>query len=185
MAITIFDNWGDNRYEDAKSWLMEQQSEYLDEGEEPIEPSDEEIWEEVRFQEEQDWEDADYEMKKFFDGETVILRGSIGRWNGTSHGFNHGDFVDMRRFLLEDCDYITLEDSRGHFEISGVHHDGRVYGEIRLLTDAGIQAIEDWEYGERFTNLDESEFFNKIWNSRHFCRIPHFAKKVWSSKEVA
>lgn len=186
MANTIFDNWKDNRYEEAKEWLTEQAKELALECEDDYEePTEKEIWDEVYSREECDWEDAKHDMDKFFEGETVILRGTVGRWNGHCDGWEYGDFKKLYSDLLQDCDYMTFEDSRGHFEISGVHHDGSNYGEVRILTEAGIRAIEDWEYGYRFENLSDKEIIEKVWNSRHYCRIPHFAKKIYGCKEVA
>ena len=176
MATTIFDNLNDNRYEQVEELLIEQGNE---------EPTDEEIWDEVRFQEQCDWEDTKCDLDRFFDGETCILRGSVGRWNGPSTGWNYGDFDKVVWDFLTDCDYVTFEDSRGHFEITGVHHDGRNFAELRILTPAGIRAIEDWKYDYRFKDLSDSEMIDKLWNSRHYCRIAHFAKNVWGCKEVA
>lgn len=176
MSIKIFDNWGNNRYELARENLIENGN---------TAPTEDEIWEEADWMEQIDWGDAKQELDSFFDGETVIARGRIGRWNGTFDGWNYGDFNEVRCDLLKYCDYMTLDDSRGHFGITGIHHDGRNYCEVRILTQAGIRAIEDWEYGERFKDMSDSEFIDKIWNSRHYCTIPHFAKKMYGCKEVA
>ena len=186
MATTIFDNLNYDRYEDAKEFLTEQAEEFALECEEDFkEPTEQEIWEEVSFMEEQDWDCAKHDLKQFFDGETVILRGSVGRWNGPSTGWNYGHFDKVVWDFLTDCDYMTFEDSRGHLEITGVHHDGRNFAELRILTPAGIRAIEDWMYDYRFKDLSDSEMIDKIWNSRHYSRIPHFAKKAYGCKEVA
>ena len=186
MATTIFDNLNDNRYEEAKKFLTEQAEESALECEEDFkEPTEKEIWEEVSVMEQFDWEDIKQGLYDFFDGETIILRGSIGRWNGTCTGWNYGTFKKVVWDFLTDCDYMTFEDSRGHFEITGVHHDGRNNAELRILTEAGIRAIEDWEYGDRFGSMTSKEFCDKIWNSRHYSRIPHFAKRMYGCKEVA
>lgn len=176
MATTIFDNLNDNRYELAKKNLIENGN---------ADPSEDEIYEEVSWMEQNDWEDIKQELDGFFDGKTVIARGRIGRWNGSYDGWSYGDFNKVRCDLLRDCDYMTFEDSRGHFGITGIHHDGRNYCEVRILTEAGIRAIEDWEYDYRFKDLSDSEMIDKLWNSRHYCRIAHFAKDVWGCKEVA
>lgn len=82
------------------------------------------------------------------------VRGSIGRWDGTSRGFSgpYTSFADLIsdtgiNGVFRDCDIDRIwETPDGSLHISGAHHDGRVEVEARVASH---------EVGERFTNAAE------------------------------
>ena len=88
-------------------------------------------------------------------GNRIIARGSIGRWDGTSHGMtSYKDLDDMMYgpdSVFKDCEIGKVWDENGSLFIHGYHHDGGVDVEVRQLTDAGeeaLEAIEDAWVGE-------------------------------------
>lgn len=78
-------------------------------------------------------------------GNRIIARGSIGRWDGTSHGMTvYRDFDDMMSgpdSVFKDCEIGKVWDENGSLFIHGYHHDGGVDVEVRQLTDAGENAL--------------------------------------------
>lgn len=92
-------------------------------------------------------------------GNRIIVRGSVERWDGTSHGMTtYRDFDDMvggADSVFKDCEIGKVWDENGSLFIHGYHHDGGVDVEVRQLTDAGedaLDAIEDAWVGEPFTS---------------------------------
>lgn len=82
-------------------------------------------------------------------GNRLMVRGSVGRWDGIAHGFEFADgleelFVGADR-PLNDCNIDGIWDENGSLFITGVHHDGRATVEVRQLTDEGMEAVEEWE----------------------------------------
>lgn len=103
-------------------------------------------------------------------GNRIIAQGSIGRWDGTSHGMTvYRDFDDMMSgpdSVFKDCEIGKVWDENGSLFIHGYHHDGGVDVEVRQLTDAGedaLDVIEDAWYGEPFTVNDKE--YDGSWKS--------------------
>ena len=102
-------------------------------------------------------------LSKFLDGEKSIMssyenpdggnrlmvRGSVGRWDGITHGFEFADgleaLVNSPDGPFKDCDIDEIWDENGSLFITGTHHDGRATLEVRQLTDEGMEAVEEWE----------------------------------------
>ena len=123
-------------------------------------------------------------------GNRIIARGSIGRWDGTSHGMTvYRDFNDMMSgsdSVFKDCEIGKVWDENGSLFIHGYHHDGGVDVEVRQLTDAGedaLDVIEDAWYGEPFT-VNDKEYDGSIesvhtamgdlWNNTDLCTAPRY-----------
>lgn len=123
-------------------------------------------------------------------GNRIIARGSIGRWDGTSHGMTvYRDFNDMMSgpdSVFKDCEIGKVWDENGSLFIHGYHHDGGVDVEVRQLTDAGedaLDVIEDAWYGEPFT-VNDKEYDGSIesvhtamgdlWNNTDLCPAPRY-----------
>lgn len=123
-------------------------------------------------------------------GNRIIARGSIGRWDGTSHGMTvYRDFDDMMSgpdSVFKDCEIGKVWDENGSLFIHGYHHDGGVDVEVRQLTDAGedaLDVIEDAWYGEPFT-VNDKEYDGSIesvhtamgdlWNNTDLCPAPRY-----------
>lgn len=74
-----------------------------------------------------------------------LALGSVGRWDGTYHGW--AILNDGRDFykLIEDCDYIEIEDRDGRILVTGVHHDGTNQYELMRFTKEGFDFYMDHE----------------------------------------
>lgn len=123
-------------------------------------------------------------------GNHIIARGSIGRWDGTSHGLTaYRDFDDMMSgsdSVFKDCEIGKVWDENGSLFIHGYHHDGGVDVEVRQLTDAGedaLDVIEDAWYGEPFT-VNDKEYdgswesvdaaMRDLWENPDLCPAPRY-----------
>ena len=110
----------------------------------------------------------------------IVIRGSIGRWNGTVHGFS--TFEDVRKaiqFCLNDLDSWKFADEDDAFCINGYHHDGSNSYELRFLSEKGCQILEDWEYGESedYDALPEGEVMRKLWDA--YSETPGYAEHFY------
>lgn len=123
-------------------------------------------------------------------GNHLLVRGSIGRWDGTSHGMTaYRDFDDMMSgpdSVFKDCEIGKVWDENGSLFIHGYHHDGGVDVEVRQLTDAGedaLDVIEDAWYGEPFT-VNDKEYdgswksvdaaMRDLWENPDLCPAPRY-----------
>lgn len=123
-------------------------------------------------------------------GNRIIARGSIGRWDGTSHGLTvYRDFDDMMSgpdSVFKDCEIGKVWDENGSLFIHGYHHDGGVDVEVRQLTGAGedaLDVIEDAWYGEPFT-VNDKEYdgswksvdaaMRDLWENPDLCPAPRY-----------
>lgn len=91
-------------------------------------------------------------------GNPLIVKGTIGRFDGTRSGFSV--FKDFDELLhgsdspFMDCEIQKIWDENGSLFIHGAHHDGSVSVELRQLSDAGVDAydaISDAWVNEPFT----------------------------------
>lgn len=128
-------------------------------------------------------------------GNRIIARGSIGRWDGTSHGMTvYRDFDDMMSgpdSVFKDCEIGKVWDENGSLFIHGYHHDGGVDVEVRQLTDAGEEAldvIEDAWVGEPFT-VNDKEYdgswesvdaaMRDLWENPDLCPAPRYMEQAF------
>lgn len=123
-------------------------------------------------------------------GNRIIARGTVERWDGTSHGMTaYRDFDDMlggADSVFKDCEIGKVWDENGSLFIHGYHHDGDVVVEVRQLTDAGeeaLDAIEDAWFGEPFTSggkeYDGSPesvdtAMRDLWENPDLCPAPRY-----------
>lgn len=140
-------------------------------------------------------------LKAFLDGtenplggNRIIARGSIGRWDGTSHGMTaYRDFDDMMTgtdSVFKDCQIDKVWDENGSLFIHGYHHDGAVEVEVRQLTDAGeeaLAAIEDAWVGDEFTIAGKTydgsaqstmDALDDLWENPDLCPAPRYMELV-------
>lgn len=171
---TIFDNYcSSEREEEARKFLLE---EYPENGE----PTDEAVWDEVRFQEEINWEDVEAELTAFIDRHgDWLVKGYFGGWRGNQAGGKIISSFSELSGCWEGCDYIEFTDVNGHFYIKCSHHDGTNSYELKRLTQKGS------EYAENHYYESDREVHEKIFNSNFLSALPHFAKEVWGCKESA
>lgn len=93
-----------------------------------------------------DWDGFYQSLKLYINKNSpFIVQGSIGRWNGTSYGFDIIYNCDQLMEFLEDCVYLTFYDEDNTLNIQGIHHDGAVYLTLYQLTPQGRQYIDENE----------------------------------------
>ena len=129
--------------------------------------------------EEWEWDDFKAEFGSFIRKSDYgfLLIGDVGTWMGSQSGGCYiEEFDDLRKFW-GDCDYIKVYDEGGHLYIRASHHDGSNYAELKELTCAGSEYA-----GEHYWEHDQ-EVHEKLWNSTHYTRLPHYAHRVWGCKK--
>lgn len=129
-----------------------------------------------------DWDNAKYELEQFFDGKHLLIFGKIGRWNGVISGFDtFDDFMKMFYWATEDCDYWKFYDENGHLYLHCSHHDGSCSYEIKVLTDAGYEYLDRWNYS--YNDKRKPSDVGKQLVER-YSLLPHFSHKVYGCKRV-
>lgn len=168
--VTIYNNYCD--------WISDNEvMEFLVEdcGMDREDITDSDIYNERRLIEEAYWEDAEYELKKFFNnGNAWLLTGTLSLWDGNHRGgFIFSTFDEFVR-CLNDCEYIKIVDDDGHLHVQCSHHDGTNYFEIKELTECG----GDWYEANQYDYSDR-ELHDILWESNMYTKIPHFAERVY------
>lgn len=159
----IYSNYLDN-YEETKNYLKEENG---------TEPSEQEIWDEINWNDSIMWEYAEDDMVGFFETRIFVLRGTNGRWDGKHDaGAIIRNFEDLRP-AWRDCDYLKLYDLDGHFMIKSDHHDGSNQYEIRELNKQGLRFLARHE-----DDMSARALHEKLWNPR-YSKLPNYANTVW------
>lgn len=175
-VCTVYDNYDlftDEAMQETKDFLLESGYD-LDEIDEDM------LINSINLNDADNWECTKSELERFFgDKYKCILFGTVGRWDGTFAAgtiFDGDDFIDTIYKGLKDCDYISITDENGHLYISGTHHDGTVSYEVKILTNKGIEYLENWEY-----NWDDKRTEQYVHNQivKRYSVLPHFAAKVY------
>lgn len=173
---TVFNNYNlwDDYKEDAVEILKENGIEN---------PTEDQIWDEIMFQSNSNWEDEKHELRKFFDDKTCILMGENERWNGKRKaGTIFTDFMEMYYKAMKDCDYVHIYDINGHLYFKCSHHDGTNFYEIKILTDRGIEYLENWDYGPSSDKRSEQYVHEHIF--KRYSKLPHFAHNIYGCPKV-
>lgn len=181
---TIFDNYySKERFEAARDSLWEnyQYGNMLQncEIESPEDFSDNEIFVEMDFVSNIEWEEFQMDFKNFLINRTLICTGSVGLWSGRFEGGSLiQDFNDMRK-LWTDCDYIHIFDINGHLYVKCSHHDGTNFFELRELNQKGLDLYErhnwvDDTWSDR--RLYETLFKNS------YSVLPNYVHLIWGRK---
>lgn len=154
---------------------------YLEEENDPDDIAENQIWEEIYFQDNLNWEEEHARLKDFFTGHGYfLLMGTVGRWNGRhAAGYVFNDFDDMFYKAVKDCEYIKMWDENGHFYLKCSHHDGTNFFEIKRITYKALDFIEKWE-----NEKSEKEKHNIVWNSNFLSSLPHFAHTVYGCEKT-
>lgn len=175
----IYDNyslWETYPDEDVIEQLVEN-------GIEREEISDDDIWKERDYMDEFDWENAEYELKHFFNKfDHLLVTGSVGRWNGVFDGgkvFN--SWEKLISYCGKDCDRFKFFDENGHFYISCSHHDGSCSFEVKILSDAGADYYDRWQYSWD-DKRTESEVFSQMY--KRYSTLPRFSERVYGCKRI-
>lgn len=135
-------------------------------------------------------------------GNTILVRGSVGRWDGTTSGisvyedFEHATDCSPSRYgrdnVFADCEIQRVWDENGSLFLSGAHHDGDVDVEMRQLTDAGERLLTDCiDYegdivlpddginamGRTYRDGDENQFVHDLWENPETCAAPRYMER--------
>ncbi|MBO5969197.1 MAG: hypothetical protein J6S14_11950 [Clostridia bacterium] len=178
---TIFNNYYDSdRWDEVQQFLFEN---YADENdwEDANDVPDDEVWDQLYFEYDLDWEDARHDLEKFMrDNGPLLVVGSLGLWYGNCAG---GKICkDLRELsgAWEDCDYINIYDQNGHLYIKCSHHDGSNYFECKVLTEKGENYADDHSW-----DMDDQDLHKRLWNDSHYTHLPHFAHQVYGCRKTA
>jgi len=125
-----------------------------------------------------DWENAEYELKNFFNGKDVIMVGTVGRWDGNYAGGKVGEFWELYHEAVRDCDYIKIYEKGGHFYIECSHYDGTNHFEVKILTENGKRYLNNWEYNWS-NKKTEREIHKQI--MKRYSKLPKFFKTVYEA----
>lgn len=178
---TIFDNYYSNeRFENARDSLWENYQygciELPYEVKSPEDFSDSDIFDEMDFVSNIEWEEFQMDFKNFLINRTLVCTGSVGLWTGQHEGGTIiEDFEDMKK-LWSDCDYIHVFDKNGHLHVRCSHHDGTNYYELRELTQKGIDLYERHNWvGDTWSDrkLYETLFKNP------YSVLPNYVHCMW------
>lgn len=173
MKNVLFDNYDIDKYEEMARESME----YSGLG--PEEITDSQLYDWAEDLEQEDFTTTVSDLKSFFDGKTVMFTGAIGRWCGTSFGFDVGDFDDLFSQYTKDCEYFEIYDDNGALYIRCSHHDGTNLFQVLTLTNKGIRTFGDWQYyAGKYANCSDGDI-HKILLNRKLSHIPKVAKKVY------
>lgn len=181
MKTTIFSNYySEEREKYIREWLMESRGDDNPDWETIDDIPDSEVWDEMSFNEQIDWEEVTNELKRFFDDEEILVIGSVGRWDGT---YAAGKVISYNELwkCWNDCDYVEIYDEDGHFYINASHHDGNNHFEVKLLTEEGIKYYSRWNENWN-DSRSEQEIHTKLAESSRYTHIPHFAREVYGCK---
>ena len=177
VVRTIYDNYDlwDTYVLDARFYLTE------DQGKAPEEITEDDIWHEIYEQDELQWENTKYELEEFFDGSASrwLAVGAVGRWNGTfKGGFIFKTFNELLSKVGRDCAYFSFTDVNGHFYMKCSHHDGTNEVEVRQLTRAGEQLLDNWSNSASKRYAYSEEELHKRLFEKHSTR-PNYAHQVY------
>ena len=149
MSTIIYTNYNYDNY-----LLAAQESLECDFGYEEF--TDDDVCELARRYNQDDWDDwFSPTLTDYLNSHTVVIRGSIGRWNGNSYG---GDVITNRSELddyFKDCGYLEISQDEKAIYIDGSHHDGRVSVIMRELTNEGIEWYREHEDNMNYGVIDE------------------------------
>ena len=181
MKNVLFNNYYDSEREQyARENILEDRGE--DNGWENVDDiPDEEVWDELNFQEEIEWEETISDLKRFFDGKTLLVTGTVGTWQGNFAG---GKVLTVENIsdCWKNCDYIEIYDENGHFYIRSSHHDGTNLFEVKVLTEKGADMWDKYEYDYIWRDLSIQDVHGKLYNNSRYSHIPHYARNVWGCK---
>lgn len=172
MISTIYNNYNlHEQFDSVRSYLIENGKN----------PTDEEVWDEIHFQDFINWEDESDRLKEFFNASPLwILQGTVGKWDGPKKGgffFSGWDDL-MKHNPTKDCDYIHWYDENGHLFLKCSHHDGDNMFEIKKVTKKGEQMVEKWK-NDFNDGRSERQLHDTIMGNNFFSALPHFAKAAY------
>lgn len=171
--ITVYDNYYSfDREKEIREFLFD---EYAEEKgwQSPEDIPDERVYDEMDFQNREQWYEVKAELQSLFDKSIYLLTGICGRWNGPSEGGSFIRSVDDLLRCIDHLDYIRIYDKNGHLYIHGSHHDGSDDHELKRLTHKG------YEFADRNCFAHDRYLHNAIMHTNFYSALPYFAKKVY------
>lgn len=173
--MTLYTNeWSKEREDNARQSLYENcEGEWSS----PNDIPDEEVWKEMDFLGEIDFEDFSCELEKCVNNtlNTMLLFGSVGTWRGR---FAAGTIIDRYNDLVKawkNCDNLTVTDKGGRLYINASHHDGTNTYELRELTDKGMDYLHRHE-----CDMNEEELHRTLYSNSNYSRNFNYRKKAWN-----
>lgn len=173
--IVIFDDYTylDNEY------FEETKAELIAVNEDGAIPSDDEVYSEIRFMRETDYDEIMYSLKAAekalftTHNPLYLVLGTLGLWDGTHDGGKiiQGGFEKVYQACAQD--FTTLGFSKGVCYISAVHHDGTNYFRVKELTAKGIDYIINHPY-----DFEPRELHRRLWNDAHYTIAPRCFEKA-------
>lgn len=176
MENIIFNNYYDGKREEyAREFLFETYGEENRWNSAEDVPENQ-VWDEMNFNEEVEFDDAMSELKHFFEDKMLVVTGTLGTWRGT---FDGGKVMDISNIsdCWSSCDYIKIYDEGGHLHIECSHHDGTNHFEVKVLTDKGVEY-----YNNHYYDRTDREMCTTLFGSSKYSHIPHFAREVYGCK---
>ena len=170
---TVFYNDMDTRgFDETKEYLFDTFAE--EEGWLSIDESpDCVVYHEIELIQRSEWDDFMADLEYLFSKDSYLLTGTCGRWNGPAEG---GKFVSSTDELL-DCikhlDFLKFYDQDGHFYITGYHHDGSDFYEMKRLTKKG------YELASRNYFAQDRQLHQTIMNCNIYSSLPRVATRLY------
>lgn len=153
----------------------------IDGGKNEDDISESDILEELDFIDRINWEDAYFELKRFFEDKApaYLMQGTAGTWMGPrACGHVFTEFSEFIEKAMRDCEYLSIYDENGHFFVECVHHDGRNIYEVKAITRAALAYIENWA-----SDKTDQEKHATVFGCNFFSSLLHFARDVYGVKE--
>ena len=168
--ITIYDNYYSlDREKEIREFLLETSDGYSSTDDIP----DERVWDEMDFQDREQWSDVTAELSTLFAKDVYLLTGTCGKWYGPVQG---GRFIrSIRDFLtcLGHLECVRIYDRNGHFYIHGSHHDGSDDYELKRLTHKGYELADKNQFAK------DRKLHNAIMHCNFYSALPRYAQKVY------
>lgn len=185
------DHYGDEGYEAAVEDLMERAAETRSDHHADLtmvlnEYGGQGIEERMRERDMIALEATDMMLRHLLDGRTLLVRGTVGRWDGFHNGWETFDgWRNLMGTVFEDCTIRSIDLTEDGLVVDGAHHDGTTTVTVRMLTDTGetimgmVDAARDW--GEPFTvdgitcdgsREDISRVIRHVWESSECSQPP-------------
>lgn len=127
------------------------------------------IDDEIDFENEEDWRYLVSKMREMFKNGHYMLMGYCGRWNGKAACGTFLDSVETLIRGISHLDYLKIYDENGHLYISGSHHDGDDFYEIKKLTNKGYELASSYYFE------NSKDFHQKLFNCNLFSCLPRLA----------
>ena len=151
-----------------------------------IPATEDNIQSEINWFDAQIWQEVMNELNNFIPGK-VIANGVTERWTGKrSGGQIYDSWSDFISEFSEDCDYFEFWDENGHLFVKCSHYDGTNVCEVKLVTEAGRDYYDSWNYDvASIRRCGDSEYnvIEKMFNSSKYSHIPNISHEIYGNKK--